>query len=675
MMPKLDARKKKIKTHLESYITQNCPKRNVAVLLSGGADSTVVALAAHNIGKNVTAFSYQVNGFPNKDFNQAKLTCKVMGWDFVPVKISQKSLYNRFLDLFSVYGCSKKTEAECLFPMLDIIQSVKDRGFNQVLTGFGSFIPTNRNSSILCSKDPDQYWRYRASQVNVGDSTATEKIIEVAKSRNLQILMPLCHQSMIKALNGLTTSEMMGKPYQKHHYKDIYYEDFLATGMLKARSGSLQVNGSIQELFEQLLSDPRLKKEGLTGDAKRQLTTLCGRLGKKSLDEMMVLAQKNVRAVKRSPYKPYSLASVKRRSSKKLFTVVSTFAGGGGSSTGYRLAGGKVIFANEFVDAAVNAYRLNYPDTPVIADDIRKINRNKEKVIDLFKKHGIKKGELDILDGSPPCATFSQSNAGRGKDKMDRKNVPYSDRTQSRVGYLIHDYVFMANVMQPKVCILENVRGLAKSFVYEDALERLRRYGYIIAYKILTASDYGVPQKRERLFTIAVRPDIARRAGIKTTDDLLKIFPIPRNDIITVREAFTGIEIDRVERDLRLTQARKESLYEIMKALPLNPSKHTRISDVRKDWKSDFNLTRMCWDLPAPTVTATGAQGRGGLCHPEENRLLTINEIKRLMAMPEDFQLTGTFNQKYERLGRMVPPPVTQAIAESVYDKILKKAS
>lgn len=122
-----------------------------------------------------------------------------------------------------------------------------------------------------------------------------------------------------------------------------------------------------------------------------------------------------------------------------------------------------------------------------------------------------------------------------------------------------------------------------------------------------------------------------------------------------------------------LSKARKDSLYEIMKVLPFNPPKHTRIVDIHPNWKTDFNLTRLSWDLPSPTITATGAQGRGGLCHPQENRLLTINELKRLMGMPDDFKLTGTFNQKAERLGRMVPPPLTKAIAESVYKNILSK--
>jgi DNA (cytosine-5)-methyltransferase 1 len=73
-------------------------------------------------------------------------------------------------------------------------------------------------------------------------------------------------------------------------------------------------------------------------------------------------------------YKPYYLKDVIDNSNKELFTVISTFAGGGGSSTGYRLAGGKILCVNEFVEAAVETYKANYPNTPVLVEDIKKLN-------------------------------------------------------------------------------------------------------------------------------------------------------------------------------------------------------------------------------------------------------------------------------------------------------------
>ena len=106
-------------------------------------------------------------------------------------------------------------------------------------------------------------------------------------------------------------------------------------------------------------------------------------------------------------------------SNKELFNVISTFAGGGGSSTGYRLAGGKILCVNEFVEAAVDTYKSNYPNTPVLPDDIKKLTGE-----DFLKVAGIKKGELDILDGSPPCSAFSI--AGKREKGWDQEKI-YSD--------------------------------------------------------------------------------------------------------------------------------------------------------------------------------------------------------------------------------------------------------
>ena len=109
-----------------------------------------------------------------------------------------------------------------------------------------------------------------------------------------------------------------------------------------------------------------------SGDPKRRLSALCvrwGRAAKNGTTARPKVADKSV-APPPAEYRPYLMADVMRASAKRLFTVVSTFAGGGGSSTGYRLAGGHVAFVNEFVGAAIETYRLNYPDTPVVPKDV-----------------------------------------------------------------------------------------------------------------------------------------------------------------------------------------------------------------------------------------------------------------------------------------------------------------
>jgi len=101
-------------------------------------------------------------------------------------------------------------------------------------------------------------------------------------------------------------------------------------------------------------------------------------------------------------YDPYTVEDVKRASAEKKFSVISCFAGGGGSSTGYRLAGGDILLVNEFVEEAIASYKQNYPDTPVLVDDIKKYSS--QDFLDMAK---VEERNLDILDGSPPCSAFS----------------------------------------------------------------------------------------------------------------------------------------------------------------------------------------------------------------------------------------------------------------------------
>ena len=127
-----------------------------------------------------------------------------------------------------------------------------------------------------------------------------------------------------------------------------------------------------------------------------------------------------------------------------------------------------------------------------------------------------------------------------------------------------------------------------------------------------------------------------------------------------------------MRREILLSSCRKGSNYELIKQIPFDPPNAMGIVDVDRKWSSDFNLLRASWDNPCPTITATGAKmGRGGIYHPEENRLFTIAELKRITGLPDDFRLTGTFDQQAERIGRMVPPLMTKALAEAVYQKLL----
>ena len=161
--------------------------------------------------------------------------------------------------------------------------------------------------------------------------------------------------------------------------------------------------------------------------------------------------------------------------------------------------------------------------------------------------------------------------------------------------------------------------------------------------------------------------------GIKSDLDVLDIYPEESSYEPTIREALDDLEINRRQRNWLLQEMKRSSVYELVKKIPKNPSKHLGVTDVLKDWNSNFNLRRQSFDLPSQTVTASGSgKSLGGLIHPSEDRKFTIKELKRLQGLPDDFVLTGTFDDQAERIGRMVPPLMTSALSHSIYEKVIK---
>ena len=172
-------------------------------------------------------------------------------------------------------------------------------------------------------------------------------------------------------------------------------------------------------------------------------------------------------------------------------TVISLFAGCGGSSLGYSMAGYRELLAVEWDDHAVETFRLNFPDVPVWHGDIAELS-----VEECLRIAGIKPGEFDVLDGSPPCQGFSTA----GKRKMD------DGRNQ-----LFREYVRLLRGLQPKVLVMENVSGMVKGkmkLIFAEIMRELKASGYQVSARLMNAMYFGVPQSRERMIFIGVREDI-----------------------------------------------------------------------------------------------------------------------------------------------------------------------
>jgi len=343
----------------------------------------------------------------------------------------------------------------------------------------------------------------------------------------------------------------------------------------------------------------------------------------------------------------YSIPTVKQireetENGSHKFEVVSLFAGGGGSSTGYRMAGGKVLAINEFIPEAIATYQANWPTTKILSGDIRKLTGD-----DILSVIGKESGQLDILDGSPPCSAFSTAGS---REKGWGKTKSYSDSSQSNVEDLFFEYIRILRDIKPKVFVAENVSGLAKGVAkgyLNEILRELRISGYNVTCKILDAKWLGVPQSRTRTIFVGIRNDLWR-------DSMKgKTHPAPQERLVTLEQAFKGLtltDLDKSETDIK-----KYSIYKFLLELNKGESHEKR-----------FNLVKNHPKKVSCCITATtGNPGAAKPCH-WDNRAFTVNEVKRIMSIPDDYVLTGTYQQKVERLGRMVAPFMMKAVAEQI---------
>ena len=211
-------------------------------------------------------------------------------------------------------------------------------------------------------------------------------------------------------------------------------------------------------------------------------------------------------------YKDYSLDDVRKSAEQKLFTVVSTFSGGGGSSTGYKMAGGDVKCVVEFQKIGIQTYLANYPNTKFFCKDIRKVTGEQ-----ILKRIKMEPGELDIFDGSPPCPPFSMSGSKRAGWNKTKKVYGFQ---QSNIEDLSFDVARLVGEVKPKVFICENVKGMTMEYAhdhFQTIMDAFSEHNYEVGWRVLNSKNYGVPQGRERVFIVGIRDDVYKAI---TGDDL-----------------------------------------------------------------------------------------------------------------------------------------------------------
>jgi DNA (cytosine-5)-methyltransferase 1 len=330
---------------------------------------------------------------------------------------------------------------------------------------------------------------------------------------------------------------------------------------------------------------------------------------------------------------------------KNNFTVFSTFAGGGGSSMGYKRAGFNVIGANDIDPQMRRHYEKNLKPKIFIEAPIKDM-LNMDLPKELYN--------LDILDGSPPCSSFSMAGTREkswGKEKHFREG-----QAVQVLDDLFFDFLDLAEKLKPKVIVLENVKGMlagnAKGYL-KLVFKRLENLGYLPQIFLLNAAFCNVPQKRERVFICAVRKDISeKKLSLKTYEKQ-----------ITIKEAFSDLEIVA---DPSYYPSKSGLWYKYWLATDPGQSFQKGLQKYHPGKKSWFGAIKHNPEQPAFTIISGGSNA-----HWLEPRILTPIELKRIGSFPDDYWFESGAMAKY-LIGMSVPPKMTELVSKAVLNTWLK---
>ncbi len=310
--------------------------------------------------------------------------------------------------------------------------------------------------------------------------------------------------------------------------------------------------------------------------------------------------------------------------------VFGTFVCGGGSTMGYKLAGFNHLGGVEIDPKVAGVYKLNHNPQHLYVEDIRKFNQRGDLPKQLY--------DLDILDGSPPCSSFSI--AGNREKDWSKKKVFSEGQAHQVLDDLVFEYINTILKLKPKVAILENVKGIiqgnAKSYTAR-IIDKLKKGGYKVQVFLLKAVDMGVPQTRERVFFVCLRDDLARpKLVLKFSHKKIKFGEI-REEGATPIKPTTDIQ-------LGLWNAKKPH--------------HKTIADVRGR-PSGFTDHIVKDSEVSPTIIAGGKY----FCWSEP-RWYSLKEFLKCGSYPQDYNFNG-HNQQF-LIGMSVPPVMIANISSEI---------
>jgi DNA (cytosine-5)-methyltransferase 1 len=333
------------------------------------------------------------------------------------------------------------------------------------------------------------------------------------------------------------------------------------------------------------------------------------------------------------------------------------FCGPGGFSTGFEWAGFRSQIGVDIHEPSVRTFARMHPEAQTFHVDIRALGP-----AEVLRAAG---GETPtVLTAGIPCEGFSRSNRNRNRF-VDARN------------FLFLEFLRFAEALQPRVAIIENVSALrdhSEGFFRDEIVQGLEALGYSVQWKILNAADYGVPQRRRRLFFVGVEAglrftwpapthggeDLAPRTVGEAIEDLPRIGPgesaeryeePPRDDYQRfLREGQGEVLLNHIAP--KHPQATIDKIANTAQGEPMYPRFKQRI--------------RLHPDRPSPTVVSGGIRPQFVHGHPWEPRGLTVRERARLQSFPDSYCFEGGVVQGRVQTGDAVPPLLAWHVAEQV---------
>lgn len=378
--------------------------------------------------------------------------------------------------------------------------------------------------------------------------------------------------------------------------------------------------------------------------------------------------------------------------------IIDLFAGAGGLTTGFHMAGFESLCAIDIDVKALSTYKHNYPNTKIIHQDICKVNPS-----DLRLALGLRQEELTALVGGPPCQGFSRNIPAAYRYLNDSRNQLYQ--------------IFLKFVQEfrPLYVVMENVPEILKAYngvIRKEIIQYLELLGYKVVSSSLNAAYYGVPQTRSRAFFLASLyhsvdfPEPTHFGDIKCdyrdkkSCEKIDLLKENTSSIVTVRDAIgdlPSIDAGQIYDD-EVYPSEPQSMYQTMMrsqsikivnhvARALSPIQMSRVSVLRegqdaRDLPSELApkkhysgaYGRLYWDKPARTITRwVFHPGSGRFFHPTQDRTITIREAARLHSYPDRFHFIGTYTDMASQIGESVPPLLGKVIASSIVQAHLKK--